>query len=216
MRKRAAFTLIELLVVIAIIAILAAILFPVFAQAREKARSSSCLSNVKQIGLASTMYSQDYDEMLCGLAWDRWIGPVDDPTKGPNFWSQLRPYIKSDAVWDCPSAARGTYYMEGHASLAYYANWWAIYQDPRSSAAIRETARCPFFVDAGEKWAYMWECDTCGYTTWPRPIHSNGANANFGDGHAKWVAHDKYMRIGWWACFGAWDPAGYGYDCSNL
>src|SRR5438046_10716528 len=65
MRRRHGFTLIELLVVIAIIAILAAILFPVFAQARENARKSSCQSNLKQIGSALTMYSQDYDEVLC-------------------------------------------------------------------------------------------------------------------------------------------------------
>src|SRR2546429_9341329 len=63
MRRNAAFTLIELLVVIAIIAILAAILFPVFAKAREKARQASCTSNVKQLGLAWMMYVQDYDEM---------------------------------------------------------------------------------------------------------------------------------------------------------
>ncbi len=64
MRKRNGFTLIELLVVIEIIAILAAILFPVFAQARERARAISCISNLKQLGLATTMYAQDYDETL--------------------------------------------------------------------------------------------------------------------------------------------------------
>jgi prepilin-type N-terminal cleavage/methylation domain-containing protein len=64
MKQRRGFTLIELLVVIAIIAILAAILFPVFAQAREKARSAACLSNLKQVGMATRMYSQDYDEVL--------------------------------------------------------------------------------------------------------------------------------------------------------
>src|SRR5436853_425232 len=88
--KRRGFTLIELLVVIAIIAILAAILFPVFAQAREKARAISCLSNLKQIGLGALMYSQDYDEkFFCG--W----GSGGGPEPGIIVWRvAILPYVK--------------------------------------------------------------------------------------------------------------------------
>ncbi|HEY3330877.1 MAG TPA: DUF1559 domain-containing protein [Capsulimonadaceae bacterium] len=93
--KKQAFTLIELLVVIAIIAILAAILFPVFAQAREKARATACISNLKQIGLGYTQYEQDYDETVpCGLStWGRGIG-----------WAgQIYPYIKAKGTFMCPN-----------------------------------------------------------------------------------------------------------------
>src|SRR5881392_304418 len=83
MRRKSGFTLIELLVVIAIIAILAAILFPVFAQAREAARKTSCLSNVKQFTLSALMYLQDYDEVLNGPALRR-CDP--NPTQYSNFW----------------------------------------------------------------------------------------------------------------------------------
>ncbi|MGC4047809.1 MAG: DUF1559 domain-containing protein [Armatimonas sp.] len=94
--NRRAFTLIELLVVIAIIAILAAILFPVFAQAREKARQSTCLSNLKQLGLAAMMYTQDYDETL-------------HPAQSGTFrWPQLlSPYVKARGFVLCPTANYG-------------------------------------------------------------------------------------------------------------
>ncbi len=95
---RKAFTLIELLVVIAIIAILAAILFPVFARARENARRSSCTSNLKQIGLGALQYSQDYDEKVLPLRWYYAGGASYMP-----FHLLVQPYIKSVQLFKCPS-----------------------------------------------------------------------------------------------------------------
>ncbi len=118
-KNASGFTLIELLVVIAIIAILAAILFPVFAQAREKARQTACVSNLKQIGNALTMYEQDYDQRLPDRhldlkgsdpafslpgGWRPWgaAWPVSDPRAG---WAQIvfEPYLKNNEIWSCPS-----------------------------------------------------------------------------------------------------------------
>jgi prepilin-type N-terminal cleavage/methylation domain-containing protein/prepilin-type processing-associated H-X9-DG protein len=97
------FTLIELLVVIAIIAILAAILFPVFAQAREKARAATCLSNQKQIALGILMYSQDYDEMLLMGMW----GTSASQTLC-SWPAMVQPYLKSTQIFQCPSAPRSS------------------------------------------------------------------------------------------------------------
>lgn len=101
---RRGFTLIELLVVVAIIAILAAILFPVFAQAREKARQAACLSNLKQLGTAAMMYMQDYDEtMVC------YTVAVPVPGNTLSYWpNALDPYVKERHAWYCPSFPRGT------------------------------------------------------------------------------------------------------------
>ncbi|MBM3457430.1 MAG: DUF1559 domain-containing protein [Armatimonadetes bacterium] len=107
MRKRG-FTLIELLVVIAIIAILAAILFPVFAQAREKARQSSCISNLKQLGTGMLMYTQDYDELTPAdtrLPTPAGFTPPPPPAVPSYALVLIDPYIKNDGIKRCPSDA---------------------------------------------------------------------------------------------------------------
>ena len=108
------FTLIELLVVIAIIAILAAILFPVFAQAREKARQTSCLSNMKQQGISILAYSQDYDELMpqgkvnYPSDWNSngyvWTVPSTSSVSGTTWGNAIQPYLKSYQVFFCPSS----------------------------------------------------------------------------------------------------------------
>ncbi len=108
-RGRSGFTLIELLVVIAIIAILAAILFPVFARARENARRSSCMSNLKQIGLGILQYSQDFDEKM-PRAWYNSTDPNGGGFPGDYKWMDaIFPYVKSEQLFVCPSAAGDQY-----------------------------------------------------------------------------------------------------------
>src|SRR5688500_18904923 len=108
MRKRG-FTLIELLVVIAIIAILAAILFPVFAKAREAARKTSCLNNLKQIGTGMMMYAQDYDENMPAAAFGNypnglWGSPLWNDYGWTYIFPLLDPYTKNSQIYACPSA----------------------------------------------------------------------------------------------------------------
>ncbi|MHB1457677.1 MAG: DUF1559 family PulG-like putative transporter [Armatimonadota bacterium] len=121
MRRNNGFTLIELLVVIAIIAILAAILFPVFAKAREAARATSCLSNMKQLGTAFQMYMNESDQLLPVPHWEAsrgndwgtegytghapvaWWGGTADYIMNHTWRAQLEPYVKSGAIFKCPS-----------------------------------------------------------------------------------------------------------------
>jgi prepilin-type N-terminal cleavage/methylation domain-containing protein/prepilin-type processing-associated H-X9-DG protein len=160
--RRLAFTLIELLVVIAIIAILAAILFPVFAQAREKARQVSCLSNLKQIALATLMYSQDYDEKY----FSGW-GSGGGPEPGVIVWRvQILPYVKmggrtpqnTNDVYDptiptvplfqCPDTTYMAKTSYGY-NLNEMCNSWAQCQFcGKSQADIKAPAQLVMFADA--------------------------------------------------------------------
>lgn len=105
-----AFTLIELLVVIAIIAILATILFPVFAQARAKARQTACLSNEKQIGLALMQYAQDYDETLPIETYGVWNGFIANDPRSPKWMDIVFPYVKNIQLFTCPSFTGDTHW----------------------------------------------------------------------------------------------------------
>ncbi len=177
--SRRGFTLIELLVVIAIIAILAAILFPVFAQAREKARQTSCLSNVKQLTLAQLMYTQDWDEKFTGWNWGQRF--VMDSS---SYWSVCAlPYIKSIKLYQCPSDALewptvNDWTGQGpdagaHDPFASWSdrNWWEKPNNPnfisyginealmsgRKMAAIRSPANYGMIMDSSIGLVNSWE-----------------------------------------------------------
>ncbi|MBI5833239.1 MAG: DUF1559 domain-containing protein [Armatimonadetes bacterium] len=126
--RQRGFTLIELLVVIAIIAILAAILFPVFAKAREKARQSSCQSNLKQMGLAILQYTQDYDEQYPKA----WMGAANGGSIAGVQWKwmdSVSPYCKSTQIFDCPSASGAARYSvangTNYGSYVINSSYWS-------------------------------------------------------------------------------------------
>ena len=226
--QRRGFTLIELLVVIAIIAILAAILFPVFARAREKARQTSCLSNMKQLGLGLSMYAQDFDEKLC-IHCPGW--PEYDGTNHHPCWAgQIFPYVKNTQIYACPSEG-GTHSMGGQAGpggVVYqviprdYGYNFAL--DAVSLAKIQYPAECIAISDSNNRDDIDQTQDCCGVgylapaprsgccatnAKWGRvmPRHNGGANHAFADGHAKWEKLSGNMH-GNTAPARYWQPAG--------
>jgi len=202
--KRNAFTLIELLVVIAIIAILAAILFPVFARARENARRASCLSNLKQIALGEMMYTQDYDERLSGYMQTGAFGRYTP-------WAYiLQPYLKSDQLLDCPNTKAYTENKAGDPQSYYlYRSYgYNIYLGGDggsiSLAAIGTPSETVMFADnlssdANTNYGF-WELNppsSCAGTNWWLLTshgcsggivqrHFDGASVAYADGHVKW------------------------------
>jgi prepilin-type N-terminal cleavage/methylation domain-containing protein/prepilin-type processing-associated H-X9-DG protein len=198
-RARRAFTLIELLVVIAIIAILAAILFPVFAQAREKARQSGCLSNMKQLGLAWSMYAQDYDETspnpgFLGRIWVLEYRNVPTRKDDVYFQDLLRPYTRNEDVAYCPSTGKNfiwTGIFKNPLSVngtSYWYNWF--YWNGAPLAKVNKVSASPVCVDM------PYGPD---YNILP---HHLGVNVAYADGHAKFArVTDKELpaRKGqWW------------------
>jgi len=225
-RSRAAFTLIELLVVIAIIAVLAGILFPVLARAREKARQTACLSNVKQMGLALAMYVQDHGAYPAHHL--RYPGGLS-----VRWWNAIEPYQPSPNLFKCPSVpewevgrnmAYGyNYQYLGNARVAFADGGFPVFeariQYPDLTIAIADsdgTGTKPYQPSPSTDP----EClGNHGYTIDPPVIppvpgndyavpgypayisnrHHHGANVCFADGHAKWYRREElYIDNRYW------------------
>jgi len=214
------FTLIELLVVIAIIAILAAILFPVFARARENARRASCQSNQKQVALGLKMYTSDFDEMFPPVAVVTTSANTNAPYNNPYGWADaIQGHLKSTQILQCPSEANTTHVNPQHVPATadprgftdYFFNYNVGGQSEGALAVVSNTI--------------MTGCDITGYSrlfrdgdnvvnvrdtsdTQPdeRAIldtgannngaafrHLDGANYSFVDGHVKWLKPGSVM-----------------------
>jgi len=183
---RKGFTLIELLVVIAIIAILAAILFPVFAKAREKARQSSCMSNIKQFGLGALMYVQDYDETFFRLSYTS--GAATPTTYLCDWPEKVVPYIKNYQIMKCPSHSdtvpsgyANTYICSYGANQNISVAAMGSFQAPSVTIMMYEDqSTWRYNTCANYSWAFNGKVGTVAYR------HNEGSNIVFVDGHAKW------------------------------
>jgi prepilin-type N-terminal cleavage/methylation domain-containing protein/prepilin-type processing-associated H-X9-DG protein len=202
MSRTRGFTLIELLVVIAIIAILAAILFPVFAKAREKARQTSCASNEKELALGFMMYVDDYEETMPDINNDTGEGCLP-------YWDLFQPYLKNRGILKCPSAsgvygtcdgARKPNITTARGEGEIYMWQEHVLKEHIKTAQVAKPAEMIIFTESG--------CPYNGWGNWTRVgngrcancMHNEGVNAALMDGHVKW-----YKQNAIWSMYGG-DP----------
>jgi prepilin-type N-terminal cleavage/methylation domain-containing protein/prepilin-type processing-associated H-X9-DG protein len=192
--RRSGFTLIELLVVIAIIAILAAILFPVFARAREKARQASCQSNLKQLGLAMMMYVQDYDERYL-YGWNtEWAC-------SSTFEGFLLPYTKNEQIFLCPSGVA----EDGIYDAGAY-SWTYDHMRGQKIATVSQSGSpAEYYMIGDSYWEYWFgnpedeaqmrlNLGLDRNDNYSATRHNGMANMCFADGHVKSITEGDLMR----------------------
>jgi prepilin-type N-terminal cleavage/methylation domain-containing protein/prepilin-type processing-associated H-X9-DG protein len=222
-RPRKAFTLIELLVVIAIIAILAAILFPVFAQARDKARQTSCMSNTRQMALSMAQYVQDYDETY----------PRDTNDGQATFWMDyVQPYVKNISIWRCPSRVSTSKHVNNARAsdfTAYGINWFfmgTFYDGVQIKldgvtytsvkicrmAQVTAPAQTIMLGESSWHWDNTMASDGVIYAIYPPGLpkgswpwafpygalaarHAGGCNLAYCDGHVRWSKPENAQKI---------------------
>lgn len=224
-QRKKAFTLIELLVVIAIIALLAAILFPVFGRARENARRSSCSSNLKQIGLGIHQYTQDYDEKFPpGAGTPAAIGSINQLGAGtnpgggymnagapPNYLREIHPYVKSMQIHVCPSSqlygSSGSDYPNADGETSYMPND-VIFGYVQSVPKFTRGAEIAMVQELNQRYRYIYyrpyATSSTTFTRWHyvdttgelfNNLHFEGGNLLFVDGHVKFRRYNS-LRSG--------------------
>ena len=186
---RTGFTLVELLVVIAVVAILAALLLPALSRTRESARRTACVSNLRQIILAASMYVDEHEDTFPAQPGGDGVAVRAVGGDGTNYYDVLMPYVNNSRVWLCPSAEStpGTL-------LGFHMDGLIITASGLRAAAITEPAETLLIAETGYRKLYdqaYLRPDQAGNYLYDRPQrnHFGGSNAGFADGHAQWY-HD--------------------------
>ena len=190
-RKRAGFTLIELLVVIAVIAILASLLLPALAKAKESARRVRCASNLKQILLAAGIYTDENGDRFPAQPSDG-VAVIATGGDGRNYYDLLLPLASNPEVWICPSSEPGPGRL-----LAYHMNGLIITTNGLPASSVTSPSETLLIAETGIRrlfdQAYLRPDHTAGFLyDRPQRNHSGGSNAGFVDGHVKWYHDSKW------------------------